>query len=57
MLVLALPRQLGRGVMSVPSHAGDGAVEARCRCRVMLAMMLLRQHGHDVMSLLTTMLT
>jgi hypothetical protein len=55
--VLALPRQLGRGVMSVPSHAGDGAVEARCRCRVMLAMMLLRQHGHDVVSLLTTMLT
>jgi hypothetical protein len=25
---MALPRQLGRGTMSVPSHAGDQAAEA-----------------------------
>jgi hypothetical protein len=38
--------------MSVPSHAGDGAAEATWpRRRVMLAMTLPRQLGHNTMSM------
>jgi hypothetical protein len=33
MLVMALPRRLGRGAMSVLSHAGDCAAEATCSWR------------------------
>jgi hypothetical protein len=33
MLAMTLARQLGRGVMSLPSHAGDDAIEANWLCR------------------------
>jgi hypothetical protein len=37
MLAMVLPRQLGRGVMLLESHAGDGIAEVmlavvRCHC-------------------------
>jgi hypothetical protein len=64
MLVMALPRRLGRGAMSMLSHAGDGTAEAtwpwrdvdiesywRRRCRVMLARVQPRRHGHGAMSM------
>jgi hypothetical protein len=34
MLVMTLPRQLGRGAMSLPSHAGDDVAEATWPRRV-----------------------
>jgi hypothetical protein len=53
MPMMVLPGRFGRGVMYMPSHTGDGAFEScwwwhyqgdlavmRCRCRVLLAMML-----------------
>jgi hypothetical protein len=46
MLAMVLMRQLGCGVMSVWSHAGDGVVEARCRCRVWLVMVLSSHVGN-----------
>jgi hypothetical protein len=41
----SLTGDIGRGVLSLPSHAGDGVTEVmlvvvRCHCRVMLAMSL-----------------
>jgi hypothetical protein len=44
--VMVLLRKLGHGAMSVLSHAGDGTIEGRCRCRVMLATVLL-SHSDD----------
>jgi hypothetical protein len=56
---MALPGRLGRDAIYGLSHAGDGASEsccrrrcwsdlavARCRCRVMLATMLLSHDGN-----------
>jgi hypothetical protein len=41
--------------MSLPSHAGDSAVESckRRHCRVMLAIALPRRLGRNVMSMLS----
>jgi hypothetical protein len=62
--VMALSERLGRGMMSIPSHASDGAIGATwpqhdintesCwlqRCRTMLAMTLPRQLGRNAMSM------
>jgi hypothetical protein len=43
---------VGRGVMLLPSHASNGVAEvmlavARCRCRVMLVMVLSSIAGDD----------
>jgi hypothetical protein len=48
MLMTVLPMRLGRGVVSLLSHAGDDAakatlVVAQCRYRVMLATVLPRR--------------
>jgi hypothetical protein len=55
---------IGRGAMSLSSHVDDGAAESywrwhcwgdlstvRCRCRVMLKMVLSRRFGHDAMQI------
>jgi hypothetical protein len=54
MLVMVLSRRLGRGMVSLLSHAGDGTIEttlvmAQCHCRVMPVMALPRQLGRGVM--------
>jgi hypothetical protein len=58
MLVIVLSSQccqwhyrgnVARGVMSLPSHIGDGIAEslpiARCRCRVLLVMVRWHRRG------------
>jgi hypothetical protein len=47
MLAMTLPRQLGRGAMSLLNHGGDGAIESCwwwC-CRVVLVMVLMSHAG------------
>jgi hypothetical protein len=55
---MALSRQLDCSVTSMPSHAGDSAVEAmlvvaRCWCWVMLAILLLWWLSRSAMSMLS----
>jgi hypothetical protein len=71
MLVMTLPRRLGRGAMSLSSHDDVGIAEAmlsmaRCHCQGNIGhcAMSLPSHAGDgatestlVMALLTTMLT
>jgi hypothetical protein len=51
MMVMALSRRLGRGAMSLPSHAGDGTTEScwQCRCQVDVdhSAMSLPSHAGD----------
>jgi hypothetical protein len=66
MLAMALLRRLGCSVMSMPSHASDGAAEAtwllcdvdaescwRQCCQVVLVMVLPRRLGRSAMSMLS----
>jgi hypothetical protein len=53
-----LPRRLDHGTMELLSHVDDGAagamlVMARCRCRVILVMVLPKQPGRDAMCMLS----
>jgi hypothetical protein len=56
MLAMALPCHVSHGVMSLPSHAGDGAAKATlamasCHCRVMLRWCYRGDVGCGMMSL------
>jgi UDP-N-acetylglucosamine:LPS N-acetylglucosamine transferase len=46
MPAMVLSRQLGHGAMLVLSHAGNSTIEARCRRRVMLVM-VVPSHASD----------